>query len=168
MYSLLRSLAALVLIITATGCVTDDSASVSAVYQAPVLNQVEVAYLKGTKIKGSGLFAAEHSGFVLMVDRTFVKEAQGGWNRSIALSPGWHEISCKYQSSVFSSRAVFNIEAQAGITYELKIAPGMEGEDERRYCDFSIVDAATGNPLTAVKRCAVTTSQSTTNFRPLD
>jgi hypothetical protein len=136
-------------------CATDDSIPVEQYYQAPSLDNVQVAHIRGSFIVESGVIAINHVGFVLMVDDKVEQNGPELWNRSLALSPGWHKITGEYRQSVFRPRADFKIEAQPGTSYELEIAPSDEGSEERPFCRISIVDAATGKPITAIKRCNV-------------
>ena len=148
------------------GCVTETTFPEDQVYQVPQGN--DVARLQGAQITDTGLFAAKHTGFVMMVDRKFVKNAEENWNAPLALAPGWHEISVEYRQSVFKGRAVFKLDVEAGARYALKIEPGAVEDSDARWCDISIINAATGKPVLPVKRANVSGSANRYNFRPLD
>lgn len=148
------------------GCVTDGTIPDELAYAPPTTG--EVAHIKGCYIEDSGLFAAKHTGYVLMVDRKFVSAPMENWSQSLALSPGLREIACEYRQSVFKARATFKLDVQPGLNYEIRITTGTEGEAEQRYCNFSIVNAATGKPVTPIKHVTVSESSTRSNFRPLD
>ncbi len=150
-----------------TGCVTETSLPEEDLYTPPAASN-EVATIMGSYQEDSGLFAAKHTGFVLMVDHKFVRNAQENWNQPLRLTPGVHEIACEYRQSVFKARTTFKLEVQAGVNYAIRIAPGTEGEAEQRYCDFSIINTATGKPVTAIKHTNVSENSNRSNFRPLD
>lgn len=149
-----------------SGCVTDTSIPEELAYQVPVAG--EIAHLKGSYFEDSGVFAAKHTGYVLMVDRKFVKNPQENWNQPLAISAGLREIACEYRQSVFKARATFKLDVQPGVNYELRVQPGTEGEDEHRVCNFSIINAATGKPVTPIKHVIVSENSNRSNFRPLD
>jgi|GEM_PF-1715470 len=150
-------------ILVLAGCATDNDLPAEQLYQAPALGAAAAARLTGTKVVESGIFADDHIGYALMVDNKFVQDALQEWNRPIALAPGWHEIAASYQSGGFSSRTTIRFQARAGFSYLLKIAAGTESDGDHRYCDFSIVDAATGAAVTAVKHCNVSGDDKTTH-----
>lgn len=149
------------------GCNT-TAPSEDLIYQAPV--GAEVARIKGSTTQDPGLFGARHVAYVLLVNGKFVRNADENWAQPIALASGPQELAVEYQSSVFKSRTVFTLEARAGAAYVLKVTPGIDPKDDRRFCEFVIVDEATGQPVTPVKHTYATSSSSTSksNFRPLD
>ncbi|MBK8856737.1 MAG: hypothetical protein IPN11_03375 [Opitutaceae bacterium] len=167
--ALSRSLATLIFILLA-GCATDDAIPADQLYRHPPAGTAQGTWIKGSKIEVSGLFAAPHLGYVLMIDGKFVLNAKENAEQPIAITPGPHEISAEYSYSVFTARTALSFEAKAGGTYVLNIKPRLEGEGERRFCDMSVVDAATGQPVSPVKSSYVTggPSRNQSNFRPLD
>ena len=166
---LTRTFASLIFILLA-GCATDDATPADQHYRHPPAGLGQSAWIKGSKIEVSGLFAAPHLGYVLMIDGKFVINPKANPEQPIPIAPGPHEVSAEYSYSVFTARASLNFEATSGSTYVLKINPRLEGGDERRFCDMSIVDAATGQPVSPVKSSYVTggPSRNQSNFRPLD
>ena len=163
----LSILSLLALCLTLSGCNT-TAVSDDLLYQPPA--GPSVARIKGSTTQDSGLFASRHVAYVLLVDGKFVRDGAEVWAQELALSPGQHELAVEYRSSVFRARTTFSLEAQAGATYLLQMKHGVEAPDDRRYCEFVIVDAANGQPVTPVKHTYATNSASDTksNFRPLD
>lgn len=158
--------ASFTLVLLLAGCATDTSIPDDLAYVPPASG--DVATIKGTYNEDTGLFAAKHTGFVLMVDRKFVKNPEQSWNQPLALSPGTREIACEYHQSVFKARATFKLEVLPGVNYQIRISPGTEGDAEQRFCDFSIINTATGKPVTPIKHVTVSESSNRSNFRPLD
>jgi len=160
-------LALLAVCLSVVGCNT-TAPSEDLIYQPPA--DSAVARIKGSEIQDPGLFGSRHVAYVLMVNGKFVREAEEAWAQPIALATGPQDLAVEYQSSVFRSRTVFTLEARAGVTYRLKVTPGIEPKDDRRFCEFVIVDEATGQPVTPVKHTYATSSSSgsKSNFRPLD
>ncbi len=154
------------LILLLAGCATETAIPEDQLYRAPRTG--EVAYLKGATLVESGVFAARHYGFVLMIDQKFVHHAEDNWQTPIAVSPGRHEIAVEYRQSIFKARTLFKLDARPGATYEVKITPGSKEDSDVRYCDFSLVDTATGKPVLPVSRAHVSGSLNRSNFRPLD
>lgn len=160
-------LALLAACLTLVGCNT-TAPSEDLIYQPPT--GTAVARLKGSTLQDPGLFGSRHIAYVLMVNGKFVRDAEESWERPIALASGPQDLAVEYQSSVFRSRAVFTLEAKAGVTYLLKMTPGIDPKDDRRFCEFVIVEEATGQPVTPVKHTYATSGSSgnRSNFRPLD
>ncbi|MEI7552490.1 MAG: hypothetical protein WCL24_09190 [Verrucomicrobiota bacterium] len=165
--ALLASCCSLLLL---SGCATDGGIPAEQYYQAPALAEAQAAHILGSTVMESGLFATNHVGFVLMIDSRFVANGADNWNQVITLSPGWHRLTTQYSQSVFSARAEFRIEVRPGASYEVRIAPGVEDPDERRYCNLSIVDVATGQAVTPVKHANVSGGQNAGRslFRAVD
>ena len=149
------------------GCNT-TAPSEDLLYQPPA--GPSVARIMGSTTQDSGLFGSRHVAYVLLVNGKFVRDAEEAWARNLTLAPGPQDLAVEYRSSVFRARTVFILEAKAGATYLLQMKHGVESPDERRYCEFVIVDAANGQPVTPVKHVYATNSASDTksNFRPLD
>lgn len=128
-----------------------------------------LARIIGSQQQDSGLFGARHVAYVLLVNGKFVRDADENWNQPTALNPGQQDLAVEYRSSIFRSRAVFTLEAKAGARYVLRATPILSADD-RRMCDFVIVDEATGEPVTPVKRTNVAEAPGSnrSNFRPLD
>lgn len=128
-----------------------------------------VAHITGTQQQDTGLFGSRHVAYVLLVNGKFVRDAEESANQALALNAGPQEIAVEYRSSIFRSRTVFTLEAKPGARYVLRMALATSADD-RRTCDFVIVDAATGEPVTPVKRTNVAEAPGSnrSNFRPLD
>lgn len=137
------------------------------IYQPPAASAA--ASITGSQLQDPGLFGSRHVAYVMMVDGKFVREAEEAWSQPLTLRPGSRDLAVEYRSSVFRSRSVFTIEAKAGAKYVLQMTPGVDADD-RRFCEFVIVDADTGQPVTPVKHTYATSSSSgsRSNFRPLD
>jgi len=163
----LSALALLALCLALVGCNT-TAPSEELIYQPPT--DVAVARIKGSTLQDPGLFGSRHVAYVLLVNGKFVRDAEENWAQPITLAAGPQDLAVEYHSSVFKSRAVFTLEARAGATYVLKVTPGIDPKDDRRFCEFVIVDEATGQPVTPVKHTYATGSSSDnkSNFRPLD
>jgi hypothetical protein len=164
-----RSLASFFSILIA-GCATDDTIPAELLYRHPPAGTAQGTWIKGSKTEDTGLFASSHLGYVLMIDGKFVLNSKEYPEQPIPITPGAHEISAEYSYSVFTARTALSFEAKSGSTYALKVNPRLESDGERRFCDMSIVDAATGQPVSLVKNCYVTggPAQNRSNFRPLD
>jgi len=163
-FRLLLSLTCLAL----AACNTTPMPDGASVYQPPT--GPGAAWIRGSMHQDSGLLASRHVGYVLMVNRQFAAAGEKGWDQPLALTPGPQDITVAYRSSVFRSQAGLSFEARAGVTYVVAIKTGFEGADERRYCEFTIVDAATGQPVTESKHtyAANSSGANRTTFRPLD
>ena len=100
-----------------------------------------------------------------MIDLLSVRDAADQWNQPVALTSGHHTIGAEYRYSNFMARAHLPLEANPGVTYQLKIRDGHEdGPDARLYCEFWIEDVATGKSVTQVYHRQVTGGKKGTIF----
>ena len=73
-------------------------------------------------------------------------------------------VECRFSN--FLARANLLVEVDAGSTYQLRITVDYEeAADGRRYCDFWVVDQATGKSVTQVYRRQFTGGKSGSSFR---
>lgn len=133
-------------------------------YQAPIAG-TSVPNLKGSRITEGGMFGEEHTGFVYMIDLQSVINARDHWDQAIALTPGKHAIMAEYRFSNFKARATLALTASVGHSYQLMIKYERDNPSElKRFCDFWIVDLATGETVTPIHRAQVMGGKKGTIF----
>ncbi len=152
------------LAILLAGCATTPEAPSADDYQPPAAG-ASVATLKGSRITEGGMFGDVHTGFVNMIDLKSVFNAADHWDQPITLTPGRHAIMAEYHFSNFKARMNLVLTASAGSSYQLMIKTGHESTLESRlYCDFWIVDTATGAIVAPVHRAQVMGGKKGTIF----
>jgi len=134
------------------GCETAPGPAAEGGYVPPLAEAGVLATITGSRTSGEEFLEGEHTGQVLMIDSKLVRDSHDAWSKSIALAPGRHSIVAKYDHAHYMSQAFLTFEAKAGSAYQLAIKNGTEPPDEQRYCEFWIVDLATGRPVTEVLR----------------
>jgi hypothetical protein len=100
-----------------------------------------------------------------MIDLKSIPAAAEHWSDAIALAPGKRSIMAEYHVSNFKARTSFVLPARAGESYQLMIQPGHENTpDQKLYCDFWIIDTATGKPVVPVHHTQVMGGKKGTIF----
>jgi len=146
------------------GCATSPQAPSADDYQPPVAG-ASVATLKGSRFTEGGLFGEEHTGFVYMIDLQSVSGARDHWDQAIALTPGKHAIMAEYRFSNFKARATLALTASAGHSYQLMFKYGRDNTPELTlFCNFWMVDWATGETVTPIHRAQVMGGKQGTIF----
>jgi hypothetical protein len=143
------------------GCRTATTTAGASGYVPPA-RSTEVATILGSR-RRPGFLAEDHLGFVLMVDRKIVANADKAWNQPLNLAAGKRTITAEYRNGSSSARADLELDVKPGATYHLKIVNGTEGEG-RRFNDFWIVDARTGSVVTSVYHAEISGGNS--NYNP--
>lgn len=137
-------------------------------YIAPAQGARPLATIQGSAAKDSSLFSPAETAYVLMVDYLNVLDAANGTDHPLLLAPGVHHISCEYRYSNFLSRATFKLNVLPGAAYQVKFEATADASTDRRYCDFWIVDTASGAVVGARQHQQVSggRSKSSSLFRP--
>ena len=152
---LATALAALVL----AGCTTSPAPSGGTTPAAPATGtpasapaKVELppAHIRGSQEMSTLL--DNFTAFITAVDGQAVAAGRKGWDLSLPLTPGKHRLAVEFNRGVFLARAELELVAQPGAAYELRHASDAQVYGQHSYCEFWIVDLATGEKATAVRR----------------
>ena len=157
--SLSRFLATTLAAFVLAGCATQPAPSggvtpAAAPTAAPAPVPAKVA-LPPASIHGSqetSTLLDNFTAFVTAVDGQPVAAGRKGWDLSLPLTPGKHRLAIEFNRGVFLARAELELVAQPGATYELRHTSDAQVYGGHSYCEFWIVDLATGEKATAVKR----------------
>ncbi|AOS45212.1 hypothetical protein Verru16b_02290 [Lacunisphaera limnophila] len=93
--------------------------------------------------------------YVVAVDGVAVAGGRPGWSTPIALPAGPHRVSLGFNRGVFAAHADLAIEAVSAAAYEVRFASDAQLFGQNSYCEFWIVDTATGQPVTPRVRSAL-------------
>lgn len=157
MPSTLRFSAALLTGLLLAGCTTPTSepTPASPVTIAPAIAPGPAADLTPATIKGSeetSTLLDNFTAFITAVDGEKFASGRKGWNQPVRLPPGRHRLAVEFIRGAFFARAELTLEAKPGAAYELRHASDAQVYGEHTYCEFWIVDLATGEKVTPAKR----------------
>lgn len=162
------SLALFVPLLLFSGCVTTPSpgkpvASAAAVTPtappATVAVPVPVVEAKPATITGSeesSTMFDNLTAYVTAVDGQTVAAGRQGWNTPLALPAGQRRLTVEFSRGVFSARAELQLTARSEAVYQLKYATDAQLFGKNSYCEFWIVDTATGQRATSPLRTPLT------------
>jgi hypothetical protein len=85
-----------------------------------------------------------------------VTAGRQGWNTPLPLKAGSHRLAVAFNRGVFSAHSELDLKAASETSYQLKFATDAELFGRNSYCEFWVVDAATGEPATERKRVPLT------------
>ena len=117
-------------------------------YEEPIVSREPVAFLFGRGQPGEVLVPVR--AFVFAVDDKRVESGKDRWNVPIPLRPGSRVVSVEINRGSAYARVNLSLNADAGKDYGIRFATDLGGANS--FCDFWIIDAATGAPVTKVQR----------------
>lgn len=116
----------------------------------PPIVIAEPATIKGSE--ESSALLDNFTAFIVAVDGQKIAAGRQGWDQPVSLKPGPHRLSVEFNRGVFLARTDIMIEAKSGAAYELRHASDAQVYGSHSYCEFWIVDLATGEKAAAAKR----------------
>jgi hypothetical protein len=121
----------------------------ASVTPAPVI-EAKPASITGTE--ESSAMLDSFTAFVAAVDGIPVSAGRQGWKTPLAIKAGPRRLAAAFNRGVFSANCEVELNARSGMAYQLKFATDAELFGKNSYCEFWIVDAASGEPVTERKR----------------
>lgn len=112
------------------------------------------AHIKGSE--QSSVLLDNFTAFVAAVDGQPVAAGRKGWNAPVEIRAGHRRLTVEFIRGVFTAQAELGLDAVADAHYQLKYATDAELFGHNSYCDFWIVDVATGRTLGLVTKAPVT------------
>jgi hypothetical protein len=122
---------------------------------APALKPAPVAVAKPASIKGSeesSTMFDNFTAYVAAIDGQAVAAGRTGWNVPLSLPAGPRRLKVAFIRGVFTAQADIQFQARPEAAYQLKFATDAQIFGKSSYCEFSIVDAATGEKVLAPTR----------------
>ncbi|HEY0865043.1 MAG TPA: hypothetical protein VGD97_13135 [Lacunisphaera sp.] len=117
---------------------------------AAVVADTRPATLKGSEETSTLL--DNFTAFVAAVDGQPVAAGRKGWNQPVSLPPGPHKLAVEFVRGAFFARTELTLDAKPGAAYELRHASDAQVYGEHTFCEFWIVDLATGEKATPARR----------------
>jgi len=108
------------------------------------------ATLKGSE--ESSTLLDNFTAFIRAIDGQPVSAGRKGWNEPLTLPPGPHRITVEFTRGSFFARTDLSLEAKPAASYELQQTNDAQVYGDHRFCEFWIVDLATGEKATPPKR----------------
>lgn len=96
--------------------------------------------------------------YVAAIDGQPTSEGRKGWAGPIEIRAGRRVLTAEFVRGVFTSRAELAFEAAPDANYEVRFTTDAQLFGHNSFCDFWIVDLATGLKVTAVTKAPVTRS----------
>ena len=90
--------------------------------------------------------------FITAVDGEKFAAGRKGWNQPVSLTPGRHKLAVEFIRGAFFARTELTLEAKPGAAYELRHTSDAQVYGEHTFCEFWIVDLATGEKVTPARR----------------
>jgi hypothetical protein len=124
-----------------------------------VTKPAPVAAAKPAAITGSeesSTMFDNFTAYVAAVDGRPVAAGRAGWNSPLGLLPGQHRLTVTFIRGAFTAQTDLQIRARSGANYQLKFATDAQIFGKSSYCEFSIVETATGENALAPTRVPLT------------
>jgi hypothetical protein len=124
----------------------------------PVTPPPAPADTRPATIKGSeesSTLLDNFTAFIRSIDGQPVAAGRKGWNEPLSLPPGPHRLGVEFIRGSFFARTELTFEARPAAAYEVRQANDAQVYGGHTFCEFWIVDLATGEKVAAPKRVAL-------------
>jgi ABC-type Fe3+-hydroxamate transport system substrate-binding protein len=135
------------------GAAAPATGSAPAQPAAPVVIDTRPATIQGSEETSTLL--DNFTAFVTALDGQPIGSGRKGWNQPITFVPGKRRLAVEFIRGTFYARTELVLEAKPGAAYELRHASDAQVYGEHTYCEFWIVDLATGEKVTPAKRTSL-------------
>lgn len=131
---------------------TGDAAApvVPPVSTTPAKTEALPATIKGSE--ESSTLLDNFTAFIVAVDGQPVAAGRKGWSQPVNLPPGSRRLMVEFNRGVFLARTELTLDAKPGVAYELRHASDAQVYGDHTFCEFWIVDLATGEKATPALR----------------
>lgn len=86
--------------------------------------------------------------YVSAIDRVPVTAGREGWGTALTLKAGQRRLTLGFSRGVFAATAEVLLNATSESSYQVRFATDAQFLGKNSYCEFWIVDTATGQPAT--------------------
>jgi hypothetical protein len=114
---------------------------------APSPKPAPVVVAKPASITGSeesSTMFDNFTAYVSAIDGRTVPAGRAGWNTPLALSVGPHRLTVIFMRGAFTAQTDLYIQTRSEAVYQLKFATDAQIFGKSSYCEFSIIETATG------------------------
>jgi hypothetical protein len=107
------------------------------------------------EVKPASILGAEESStmldnftvYVSAIDGQPVGSGRAGWNTPLKLPAGPRRVTLTFVRGVFTAHAELAFTARPAAAYQVRFSTDAQVFGKNSYCEFAIVDAATGEPV---------------------
>jgi hypothetical protein len=143
------TLLAAALVLVMGGCTTAPKAPVP----APPAADLRPATIRGSEETSALL--DNFTAFVRAVDGQRLTAGRAGWNQPVVLKPGPHRLEVAFMRGSFFAQAELTLDVRPGATYEVRQTNDAQVYGAQTYCEFLIVDLASGQKAGLPQRVAL-------------
>ena len=104
----------------------------------------------------SSMLLDNFTAFVAAVDGKVIPAGRKGWETPVVIRAGKRRLAVEFNRGAFVARAELEFTAGAEAAYLLKYDTDAQVYGKHSYCDFWIIEYATGERVTPVRRAAIT------------
>jgi hypothetical protein len=126
---------------------------------APAPKPAPVVVAKPATITGSeetSTMFDNFTAYVAAIDGRPVEAGRAGWNTPLTLPAGPRRLSVAFMRGVFTAQADITFDARPEAIYQLKFATDAQIFGKSSYCEFWLIDTATGEKVVAPTRVPLT------------
>lgn len=137
----------------------ETSAPMATATPAPVGRPAPVVELPPASITGSEETSTMFDNFTVFVsaiDGVPVAGGRAGWSTSLPLKAGQRHLTLSFSRGVFAAQAEIMFKAASETAYQVKFATDAQLFGKNSYCEFWIVNVATGELVTPRVRAPLT------------
>lgn len=99
--------------------------------------------------------------FVMAIDGVRLTRGREGWNAPLPLKAGQRHLTLAFNRGVFVAQAEILFTAVSETAYQVKFATDAQLFGKNSFCEFWIVDAASGEPVSARVRAPLSRIETT-------
>jgi hypothetical protein len=115
--------------------------------------KVEHARVVGTQ--ESSILFDNFTAFITAIDGRKIPMGRDGWNVPLEIETGHRTLNVEFNRGVFYARGRLEFDAVANANYELKFATDAELFGHNSYCNFWVIDTATGKTVSLISKDSV-------------
>jgi hypothetical protein len=132
------------------GCTAPPSVPSTPPPAEPVVVEAKPATISGTE-ESSTMFD-NFTAYVAAVDGEPVPAGREGWNTPLAIKSGPRRLTLAFVRGAFTAKADVQLMARPDAAYQVKFASDAQIFGKSSYCEFWIIDTATGEKALAPTR----------------
>jgi hypothetical protein len=119
----------------------------------PPVPKVQYARIVGTQ--ESSILFDNFTAFITAIDGRKIAVGRDGWNVPLEIETGHRTLNVEFNRGVFLAKGRLEFDAVANAHYELKFKTDAEVFGNNSYCNFWVIDTATGKTVSMISKDSV-------------
>jgi hypothetical protein len=115
--------------------------------------KVQHARIVGTQ--ESSILFDNFTAFITAIDGRKIAVGRDGWNVPLEIETGHRTLNVEFNRGVFLAKGRLEFDAVANARYELKFNTDAEVFGNNSYCNFWVIDTATGKTVSMISKDSV-------------